>query len=297
MKGRFSSTQRVSRIFEVGLFVVATALCSPALDAGNTCTAARWVGASSAQPLPSNVLQAGEDGGQPVYLCRAPYSAGMHPGKIVSGTCHITYGVKQVEVSDYQVLVDAVGSWKNATRGYDSALRAGWEHGHNLYLCRAQHEGALFPGKVVNGTCHINYGDGEISAKRFELFYPSAAGRISAGNEKSPSKSQKILGMMVPVGPQASVGGSKTTGSSSTTTQSSSRTTTMTATGTQTTYSSKSTTTGHSSSVYGGVSVGPSSMSSVVGALGGMKGHRGGWMYPDCSDDSASASPDKGTPQ
>ncbi len=287
----------LSSVFLPAVFLL---LLTPALYAGSTCRAGRWVAANSAEPFPSTALQAGEEDGKPLYLCRAPYSAGMHPGKIDSGNCHITYGVKEVEVSDYQVLVDAKGSWKNANKGYDSALSAGWEHGHNLFLCRAQHNGAMLPGKVVNGTCHINYGEGEISVKRFELFYPSGAGRIDAGIHTSGSKTMGILGMLtpVPVG-GAGVGGGTSSGSSSTKTQSSSTTTTSssasqspgsmsTSSTTQTSTSTRSTTTGGSTGVHAGVGVAAVPNPFALGSLGG---HKGGWMYPDCSEESTAASP------
>jgi hypothetical protein len=72
----------------------------------------------------------------------------------------------------YQMLY-ARGHWGRwDRRNFNGALIAGHENnGEPLFLCRTDHNGAMHPGKVVNGRCNIGYGGNEISQPDFELYY------------------------------------------------------------------------------------------------------------------------------
>ena len=65
-------------------------------------------------PLPPNAVQAGNETDltvngptYPLYICRAPFQGGLHPGKIRSGwtACHISWGGTEHAISTYDVLV------------------------------------------------------------------------------------------------------------------------------------------------------------------------------------------------
>ncbi|KAI7833714.1 hypothetical protein BX661DRAFT_177398 [Kickxella alabastrina] len=64
-------------------------------------TGLQWVSASN-NHIPLNPVQGGiEKNGKPLFVARAMYKGGLHPGK---GGCNIGWGHKEVAVADYQVL-------------------------------------------------------------------------------------------------------------------------------------------------------------------------------------------------
>lgn len=68
----------------------------------------RWVWAEG-NFIPNNAIAGGFERGYPLYICRAPYNGGMHPGKIVAGNCNIGYGGREVVMHDYQIMT--MGGW------------------------------------------------------------------------------------------------------------------------------------------------------------------------------------------
>ncbi len=69
----------------------------------------QWVAASGGR-VPAGALVAGAEKApctEPLYLCRAKYGEGMHPGKLRTafGGCSIPWGGREVRVEDYEVLV------------------------------------------------------------------------------------------------------------------------------------------------------------------------------------------------
>jgi len=75
------------------------------LDAG------RWVAAKGGA-IPPGAVPAGfegpADGGETLYVARAHYEGGLHPGKVrpAFGAANIPYGGKEVKVFEYEVLVE-----------------------------------------------------------------------------------------------------------------------------------------------------------------------------------------------
>ena len=67
----------------------------------------KWVSATN-QTIPASAIQSGhEPDGRPLFVCRARFEHGLHPGKIrrdLSG-CHIPWGGKERAVAQYEVLV------------------------------------------------------------------------------------------------------------------------------------------------------------------------------------------------
>lgn len=69
---------------------------------------ATWV-AASGDNIPRDAFGAGfEASGAPLYICRASYKGGTHPGKARPGFhgCNIGYGGKEITVRDYEVIVN-----------------------------------------------------------------------------------------------------------------------------------------------------------------------------------------------
>lgn len=68
----------------------------------------RWTTAQFGA-IPQGMIQAGrEANGQPLGVCRAQWSGGVHPGKIRNGFsgCNIGYGGREITVNVYEVLTN-----------------------------------------------------------------------------------------------------------------------------------------------------------------------------------------------
>ena len=66
----------------------------------------KWVKARNGE-IPANAVIGGEENGQPLYIARAMYKGGIHPGKIGKGWkgCNISYGGLEIESKEYEILV------------------------------------------------------------------------------------------------------------------------------------------------------------------------------------------------
>jgi hypothetical protein len=68
----------------------------------------QWVRASGGT-IPGGAVQAGnEANGAPLYICRAQYNGGLHPGKTRPGFngCNIPYGGQELTVPVYDIIID-----------------------------------------------------------------------------------------------------------------------------------------------------------------------------------------------
>lgn len=66
----------------------------------------RWVPARNGQ-VPPNALQAGSEAdGRPLFVCRAQFRGGVHPGKIGPATngCNIGFGGNEITIATYEVI-------------------------------------------------------------------------------------------------------------------------------------------------------------------------------------------------
>ena len=116
-----------------------------------------WVKARGGK-IPAGAIPHGyEENKTPLYVARAKYMGGLHPGKVRPEfkACNIGYDGQEVKVEEYEVFV-LEGKWVAAKGGEipSGALPAGHEKdGTALWACRAKvHEGfgvkGLHPGKV-----------------------------------------------------------------------------------------------------------------------------------------------------
>jgi hypothetical protein len=142
------------------------------IDAERAASAYAWVRSDSNQPIPPDAVVGGREPDRLLYVCRAHYAGGTHPGKVVAGTCNIGYGGKEIVLPGYEILVGArAGSWRPLQdRGLAGAFVAGSEEGRPLFLCRAAYGDGIHPGKVVSGSCNFGWGGREISLRQFEVF-------------------------------------------------------------------------------------------------------------------------------
>ncbi|MBD2450000.1 DUF3421 domain-containing protein [Nostoc sp. FACHB-152] len=74
-------------------------------EAANTVGGVDWVSESYGS-VPSDAILAGyENDGSPLYICRAFYNEGLHPGKVVGENCNIGWGGQEISLPYYEVLV------------------------------------------------------------------------------------------------------------------------------------------------------------------------------------------------
>jgi len=112
--------------------------------------------------------------GENIYVARANYNNGLHPGKLHNDKVYIGWGGKEIEFNNAEVLIanrDAKLKWELWNGSVPSnSIVGGYENGRNLYVCRASYKGDLIPGKIVQGNCNISYGGFEIVVKNgFEI--------------------------------------------------------------------------------------------------------------------------------
>jgi hypothetical protein len=72
-------------------------------------SALTWVDMVEGDALPDNAVVGGSQP-QPyatLFICRALYDGGYHPGKLYDGACNIGWGGSEIRVNRYQVLVSA----------------------------------------------------------------------------------------------------------------------------------------------------------------------------------------------
>jgi predicted nucleic acid-binding Zn-ribbon protein len=141
----------------------------------------KWVGASGGS-IPSNALKGGMEhppGKQTLYVCRAQFNGGTHPGKVRPAFrgCNIGWGGREHAVRNYQVLLNNPSfTWVRASHGAipNGAVKGGMEHPpgkQTLYVCRAHFNGGTHPGKVRPAFrgCNIGWGGREHAVRTYEV--------------------------------------------------------------------------------------------------------------------------------
>jgi len=158
------------------VFAVLTAACLAVLPLAGSAQQPpelRWVPGSNGS-VPRGAVVGGQEPGRQLYVCRAQYQGGVHPGKVVGSNCNIGYGGREITLPQYEVLTtrepQRIG-WVRASRGAlaPNAVIGGQEPGRQLYLCRASHQGGVHPGKVVGSNCNIGYGGAEVTLPDYEV--------------------------------------------------------------------------------------------------------------------------------
>lgn len=126
--------------------------------------------------VPENAVKGGSEKFRNLHIGRAMYNGSYHPGKVFSRKCNIGYGGKEVELSNFEILVDNGNvsyEWVKVANNVvpDDALLAGTENGDKLYVGRAyrSEDQTWHPGKVHRSgfylICNYGYGGKEITEK------------------------------------------------------------------------------------------------------------------------------------
>ncbi|KAJ2550472.1 hypothetical protein EV175_004055 [Coemansia sp. RSA 1933] len=120
----------------------------------------QWVSASNGH-IPPNAVQGGiENDGTPLFVARAIYKGGLHPGKagqhLENGGCNIGFGHKEVAVSEYQVLCGDASRlrWVRQDgpliiQGFVPYPAGHEETGEPLYIAKTLYEGSQQLGKCA----------------------------------------------------------------------------------------------------------------------------------------------------
>ena len=143
-----------------------------------------WQDASSGS-VPSNAVKGGQDdGGQPLYYCRANIAGtDSEPGKIRPGFlgCSVPYGGVEKVATKYQVLVGLSPAMPLATVSASGgsvpqdAISGGTDDdGTGLYLCSASYGSGVHPGKLKPDLkgCLVPYGGAEHLVSNYNVLVP-----------------------------------------------------------------------------------------------------------------------------
>ena len=148
------------------------------ISAAPSIAQAEWVGSDGGH-VPRGAVPAGREhppGGETLFVCRARFKNGMHPGKIRPGLggCAIPWGGRENTVGSYEVLVGRGFGWRRARHGNVplGAILTGRENGRDmLFTCRANFKNGRHPGKVRAGLggCNVPWGGREHTVRDYQV--------------------------------------------------------------------------------------------------------------------------------
>lgn len=180
---RFTSALPLTLLIAIALSVAATS--ASAADPND------WVAAQDGQ-VPRGAVLGGSAGTPPanLYICRARYGNGVHPGKIVGKHCNIGWGGKEVLLSRYEVMTERGGlrfHWIDARNGAvpRGAVPGGDEGGRPLYVCRASYQNGMHPGKLFGSFCNIGWGGREVTVSEYQVMV--SVGPVEAPPNRQPA--------------------------------------------------------------------------------------------------------------
>ena len=152
----------------------------------------KWVRSKNGIVELAKMIQGGQNRNNvPLYLCRAEFNGGIHPGKLnlkKHKGCHISWGGTEYEISNpynweyaiSELMTAQNQNWLPATGGAipSGALKTGREAiigemvPFSLYTCRARIKGGTHPGKLRQafGGCNVPYGGKEYTVIEYEVF-------------------------------------------------------------------------------------------------------------------------------
>lgn len=135
--------------------------------------ALNWVGASNGE-IPPDAVVGGYESGRRLYICRAEYNGGVHPGKVVGNNCNFGWGEEEILSPFYEVLTAPRNvriAWIEASNGRvpTGAIAGGIEADRDIFICRASHNNGVHPGKIVGSNCNISWGGQEILKRNYQV--------------------------------------------------------------------------------------------------------------------------------
>ncbi|GEM_PF-2422928 len=124
--------------------------------------------------FPQNAVVGGHQPNRPhtLFVCHADFQGGVHPGKFLAGKCNISWGGREIAMSNYELLISRTPLfWMQANYGNipGNAVAGGYEGPRTLYICQADFNGGVHPGKVVDRKCNFGWGGREISVPNYRI--------------------------------------------------------------------------------------------------------------------------------
>jgi len=115
-----------------------------------------------------------------LYVCRANYMGGVHPGKLddYDKLCRIGWGGDEYALEDFEILVDSSQNSTLAWKTYagtipENAVVGGRNDasGTSLYICKATDSllSGFCPGKVFSNMCNITVGGTEYVKTEYQV--------------------------------------------------------------------------------------------------------------------------------
>ncbi len=165
------------KVIVASLFLLAAIVLSSDIGCSQSSDSCQvqWVSDSDGGIPYGAVVCGNEADGTPLYLARAYYNGGLHPGKVRAEfrSANIPYGDNEVKVNPYEVYCGG-GTWISASGGAipAGAVVCGYDtNGEYLYAARAWYAGGLQIGKVrpAFGGANIAYGGREIKVYSYEV--------------------------------------------------------------------------------------------------------------------------------
>ncbi|KTD79394.1 DUF3421 domain-containing protein [Legionella waltersii] len=141
-------------------------------------------------------LRTGTDtNGRPLYLCRAKLFNSIQPGKTWPGygRCNVPYGGKEYIVSEFTLPTQQEIGHINWEPANAQPLVIGRDtNGNPLFVCQANFNGSIQPGKTWPGYyhCNISYGGREVITDNYRVLSAQSeiivrsptTGRRNSGN-------------------------------------------------------------------------------------------------------------------
>ena len=154
----------------------------------------KWVKSSSGK-IPLGAITVGYDADQkPLYAARANYRGGQHLGKMKWGFkgAHIGYGGREIEVSEYEVLVDDF-KWEQTQAGQlpiNAVVLGEDDQRRPAFVAQGKVDGGFCPGysNVIEGN--FPYGNRAVKLKNYSVL-------IGKGNWRRSSKRKIPSGAVV----------------------------------------------------------------------------------------------------
>ena len=122
--------------------------------------------------LPPEAVMGGQVGYRPLYVCRARYRDGVHPGKLWLGRCHLGWGGGEYILDEFEVLIRSSSVIWVAARAQAlpaECLGSTPESGGQGCICRGRHGEGLFAGQVREGRCQVTYQGKAVPLENFEV--------------------------------------------------------------------------------------------------------------------------------
>lgn len=133
-----------------------------------------WVSMYTGLPIPGHAVIGGGQSYPPaeLFVCRARYHGGVHPGKLYNGNCNIGWGGNEIVLSRYEVLTSRRPlAWVSASFGRipAGAIQGGYQHDGPLFICQAEYHGGTHIGKIVGQNCNFGWGGREITIPYYNV--------------------------------------------------------------------------------------------------------------------------------